>query len=378
MNLKNLNMVFAHYIQKFVWLNTKPEPDEGYKWFAVKNFQTVFNLDVSDDEFPAMLQAAKKATENLIDSSQQPFAALCEYAKREPATIRNMFRELYKDDGGNLQTRQKKIDSFLVQAEDLRKKYYPTSHLFVNSQRSVMAYLWFYDPDTYYYYKATEAKYLADCVEFYDDWGTYSDFHMDVYYRFCDEIVTEIRKNTALMETHQSRFYGQAGSMHPDKELHILLVDIIFCSMRYGLYNGIPIKDASAPAKRLYIERKTKAAELMQRLQAAEENAALLEEAKEVFVEMIKSGSPITHKAYGEAKLIDFSNGCCTLYFERTKEQKKFMLLPALVGRFIRISSPDFDRLFEKYYSVMKTETSIPKQVDLALKALEPYKEYID
>ena len=277
-----------------------------------------------------------------------------------------------------MQIRQKKIDTFLVQAEELRKKYFPTSHLFVNSQRSAMAYLWFYDPDTYYYYKATEAKYLADCVEFYDDWGTYSDFHMDVYYRFCDEIVAEIRKNTSLMKTHESRFYGQEGSMHPDKELHILLVDIIFCSMRYGLYNGIPIKDASAPAKRLYIERKAKAAELMQRLQTAEENAALLEEAKEVFAEMIKSNSQITHKAYGEAKLVDFSNGGCTLYFERTKEQKKFMLLPALVGGFIRISSPDFDRLFEKYYSVMKMESSIPKQVDLALKALEPYKEYID
>ena len=58
MNLKNLNKVFEHYIEKFEWLNQKPEPDESYKWIAVKNFQSALDLDVVDNEFAAMLQIA--------------------------------------------------------------------------------------------------------------------------------------------------------------------------------------------------------------------------------------------------------------------------------------------------------------------------------
>lgn len=92
-----------------------------------------------------------------------------------------MFKGLFAEDGGDLVQRQKKIDVFLSRADELLRKYYLTSHMFINTQQSAMAYLWFYDPNTYYYYKATEAKYLADCVEFYDDWGTYSDFYLDVY-----------------------------------------------------------------------------------------------------------------------------------------------------------------------------------------------------
>lgn len=170
MNTKHLGRVFERYIERFAELNEKPEPDESYKWAAVKNFQKVLNLDAPDTEFAEMLWNAKKATENLIDSSMQPFGALCEYAEREPQTVREMLRDLFAEDGGDLAVRQEKIDIFLRRADELKEKYFPRSYMFVNTQQSAMAYLWFYDPDRHYYYKATEAKYLADCVEFYDDW----------------------------------------------------------------------------------------------------------------------------------------------------------------------------------------------------------------
>ena len=359
MNLKNLNKVFEHYIEKFEWLNQKPEPDESYKWIAVKNFQSALDLDVADEEFAAMLQRAKKATENLIDSSQQPFGALCEYAKAEPATVRTMFKDLFAEDGGDLVQRQKKIDVFLSRADELLKKYYPTSHMFINTQQSVMAYLWFYDPNTYYYYKATEAKYLADCVEFYDDWGTYSDFYLEVYHRFCDEIVAHMKDHPALMETHKSRFVGCEERMHADEQLHILVVDIIFCAKRYGLYDGIPIKDSSAPAKRLYQERKAKAAELLANVETAEKNVVLLEEARTAFTDLLNSGAEITHKAFGKAQLMEFSSGYITLFFEAKNEQKKFVFLSSLAGGFIKISSPDFDALLEEAYGTMTTELKL-------------------
>lgn len=378
MNLRNLNKVIEHYIEKFEWLNQKPEPDESYKWIAVKNFQSVLNLDVEDDDFAAMLQKAKKATENLIDSSQQPFAALCEYAKMEPCTVRSMLRDLFEDDAGDIVKRQEKIDLFLMRANELLKKYFPTSHMYVNTQQSAMAYLWFYNPNTHYYYKATEAKFLADCVEFYDDWGTYNSFHMDVFYRFCDEIIEQLKMHPALIETHKSRFEGLEEAMHGDEELHILIVDIIFCARRYGLYNNIPIKDSSASAKRLYMERKTKAAELMGLAEDAEKKMILLLEAKKVFSDMLSSGMEITHKTYGKAQLVGMEDGCCTLYFADKNEQKKFVLLPSLAGGFIRISSMDFDMLIDKYRAVMKAEINVLRNYEMAVQALEPYKEFLE
>lgn len=305
MNVKNLKKVFEHYVEKFEWLNQKPEPNESYKWLAVQEFQNAFDLEVPKDEFATMLYNAWKASANLIDSNQQqPFYALVEYARREPERVRVMFENLYADDGGDLTIRQKKIENFLYAADELLQKYFPSSHLYINTQRSVMALLWFYDPNTYYYYKATEAKHLADCVEFYDDWGTYADFKLDVFHRFCDGIVEQMRNHTTLMETHKSRFESKEP-MHKDENLHILVVDIIFCAKRYGLYDGIPIKDSSAPAKRLYLERKAKAAELYEAIQVAEKNVILLNEASTVFVNLVQSGHPIYHKAFGPAELVE-------------------------------------------------------------------------
>lgn len=378
MNANNLSKVFEHYIEKFEWLNQKPEPDESYKWGAVQEFQNAFNLDVPEGEFAKMLYEAWKASANLIDSSQQqPFFAIVEYARKEPERVRAMFKSLYADDGGDFGVRQEKIKHFLDEADALLQKYFPSSHRYVNTQRSVMAYLWFYDPNTYYYYKATEAKYLADCVEFYDDWGTYTDFKLDVFHRFCDEIIAQMKTHPALMETHKSRFEGKEP-MHKDENLHILVVDIIFCAKRYDLYAGIPIKDSTAPAKRLYLERKAKAAELYDAVQAAEKNVTLLDEARTVFVELVQSGAPISHKAFGSAEVVEYTNGNVTLFFPNKNEQKKFILLQSLVGGFIKIDTPNFAELLEKYRQVIRIETSVAQQYEIAVKALEPYKEYLD
>ena len=378
MNIKHLSRVFERYIEKFEWLNQKPEPDEGYKWVVVRDFQNAFDLSVSTDEFATMLYNAWKATANLIDSNQQqPFYALIEYARKEPETVRSMFKALFEDDGGDLALRQKKISEFIFDADKLLQKYFPNSHRYVNTQRSAMAYQWFYDPNTYYYYKATEAKYLADCVEFYDDWGTYNNFQLDVFYRFCDEIVKQMKDFPSLIATHKSRFEGRQD-MHMDNNLHILVVDIIYCAKRYGLYDGIPIKNSSAPARRLYKERKEKAAELFDAVQVAEQNVTLLEEAKSVFSSLLQSGATITHKTFGAAELVTFSGETYTLFLPSTNEQKNFGFLQSLVGGFIRIDTPDFDALLDKYRTVIRNENGIVRQYEAAVRALEPYKEYLD
>ena len=46
----------------------------------------------------------------------------------------------------------------------------------------------------------------------------------------------------------------------------------------------------------------------------------------------------ISHKAFGAAELVEYTNGYVTLFFPHRNEQKKFGLLQSLVGGFIKIS----------------------------------------
>ena len=56
-------------------------------------------------------------------------------------------------------------------AEKLRLKKFPKYYSYKQTARSVSGYLFLYDPDNHYMYKAMQAKLFADCIEFYGDWG---------------------------------------------------------------------------------------------------------------------------------------------------------------------------------------------------------------
>lgn len=166
--------------------------------------------------------------------------------------------------------------------------------------------------------------------------------------------------------------------MHADDNYHILIVDIIYCAKRYGLYDGIAIKDSSAPVKRLYQERKEKASILYKNVLEAEEKIVFLEEAREIFTELIQSGTDLHHKLFGKAEMVEYVNGNVELFFPDRNERKKFSLLQALSLGTIRLDAPNADEIIKKYHKIMRDEMNIVRKYESAVKALEPYKEYID
>lgn len=95
MNRNNLQSIFKKYIDNFEILNNEKN-DETYKWEIAQEFQ---KFDVDAEDFVEMLTHMWKVSENLIDSSQQlPFYALVEFARREPETVREMFRKLFAEE----------------------------------------------------------------------------------------------------------------------------------------------------------------------------------------------------------------------------------------------------------------------------------------
>ena len=187
MNNNHVQQIFAHYIDKFEYINN-PTHQEYYKWQIAKRFRDEMDVALAapTEEFPSKLYEVKKLTSNLIDSYTQPFHGLVKFAEQEPETVRNMFKMLFSDDGGDLENRQERVQAFLSQSHALRDKYYPDSYLYKEDMHSVTGYLFLYDPDHNYIYKATHARDFADCIEFYDDWGYGTDVKLAIYYRMCD------------------------------------------------------------------------------------------------------------------------------------------------------------------------------------------------
>lgn len=371
----NLHKIFQKYIDKFEYINNDKN-NENYKWEIAHEFQS-FDLNAKD--FVAELTRLSRIASNLFDSvGSTPFAALIAFAKNEPETVRKMFIDLYEEDKDDLTVRQRKIDNFIDSSEKLRIKYFPDSFLYKNDQRSAMQFLFLRYPDQNYAYKAMQAKSFADCIGFFDDWGSMSNFKIDVYYRLCNQLVEEIKLYPALVETSLSRFENPKKPMYPDKEFHILAFDIIYCSQVYAFYDGMEIEPITAKARKLHEERVNKAHELLSEYLDAEEKYEALIEAKNYISEKFGVGIKIKHKSFGEGTIVDINNNLTLVQFEKNNEVKKLAISALLINNLIIIEDEETKEKVNLYKDILRKENDIPRSLSQAKEKLVPYQEYLD
>ena len=369
MNKTRLNQLFTNYIEKFEHINN-PDNNETYKWAVVEQYRELFNLNAPD--LSAMLYEVWKISENLIDSAnQQPFYALVTYAKKEPERVRKMFQDLFADDGGNLIRRQEKINDFIQSSEELKAKYAPGSWRYTNDQRSVMAYLFFYDPEHNYLYKSTQAHEFANCVDFLDDWGAGKNFKLDVYY-----LVAAMTDSPALLQTHMSRYEENAEQLYEDPAYHVLAFDMIYSSQVYNLYDGIQYNHTKGTEKKLYRERIEKAAALKEAYEQARADFECLEEIRAVILSHLQAGSNIIHKVYGAGTIVSMEGQSVSVQFPSQPELKKFMLLPSLGGGFLKLGNED-DLLVQSNAKLLQMAGSLERRLKSAEATLEPYQQYL-
>lgn len=375
MNKKNLEAIFKKYVDNFEMLNNE-QNDETYKWEIAQEFQS---FDVNAKNFAEMLSHMWKTSSNLIDSSQQlPFYALVEFSRKEPETVREMFRKLYQDEFIADDKKQLLINDFIAESEKLREKYYPESRLYVNNQRSVMMYLFLRYPNSNYGYKASQAKSFADCIEFYDDWGPMTDFRLNVFTRMCEQLIEEIKGNKALIETHKSRFENTKRKLHPDNNLHILALDIIYSSQAYNFYGDITFDPINATARKLHFERVAKAKELSKKLEKAKAEYDALIEAGEYIATTLKQGEKVYHKQYGEGFIVMCNSTTIEIEFPNEQTIKKLGFVIVVANGLITFSSKEIKQKLDEYLPVLKYEYEIPKIFSRATEELQPYLEYLD
>ena len=380
-----LDKIFDQYVQRFYELNNL-EHREFMKWEAAYEFS---NFDFDDPtDFVKRLKHLNKICSVIIDKkSIHPFAALCTCAsvsEENAEKVRKMFVDLFADDGNDLTVRQKKIDTFIKESDILRAACGKNGYTYENSQTSVMAYLALRDPENNYLLSTNKARELGARAGFGDDWGTLKNFKMDVYYRFCDELVAAINANDAICAQSARRFDldfvdGKHGPLHTDPNKHLLAFDIIYCasSETYALGNIVPV-DPQVVKKYETAKEKQKIY-----LQAAEKKESL-DEALSYLQGLAKVGQRIHHKKNGagsiaEVSVNDKGDIHIKLDFDKTGlSPSKFSFETLYLNNIISIDEEDFEEKKLVYQDMLKKKKLIQSEFDAISAEMEAYREYID
>ena len=380
MNDIHMQQIFAHYIDKFEYINgTKHQ--EYYKWQIANRFHDEMDaaLAAPAEKFPAKLYEVKKLTSNLIDSYTQPFHGLVKFAEHEPETVKNMFKQLFTDID-NRDTLQDRVQTFLSQSFALRDKYYPDSYLYKDDMHSVTSYLFLYAPDYNYIYKPTHARDFADCIEFYDEWGTGIDTKLTIYYRMCDELVEAIKASKELLATDASRFENGWGedtsTFHPDKEKHILAFDLIYCCSTYGLFSGISFVKPKTKERQLMQERKDKAQKLALAFEAATADKHNLDEALQYIASAYKIGSVLQHKKYGAGTIKDNQGGTIVVKFPEVGE-KQLDLMTVAANGIVSVDIDGYENAMARHSESLKQRNQIETRLSIAEKDFAQYAPYL-
>lgn len=381
MNENHIQQIFDNYIDQFERINDHVGR-EYYKWQIAKRFREEMDkaLDAPLDKFPEKLYEVKKLTENVIDSYTTPFHGLVKFAEQEPKTVRGMFLELFAALPDDIADKQKRVDAFLAKSHELREKYYPDSFLYKDDMHSVTGYLFLYDPDHNYLFKASHALKFADCIEYYNDWGSGDSVKLDVYYRMCDQLVERIKNCKELMATDASRFEEGWGvdpdTLYSDPEKHILAFDIIYCCSSYGLFNGISFSRPKSKERSLMNERKEKAIQLSNKMKEAKEDLQKLEEAKEFINDSFSAGKHVIHKKYGEGIIKENAGEIIVVDF--SGEIKELDAGVCIVNGIISIDDAELTARLEEYSEVLENADLIKSRLTCAEREFAYYSEYLE
>ena len=392
MNTKNLHQIFANYIDRFEELND-PEHNETFKWWAAKQFRKQMDaaFKQSGHNFAVALDHIKghkkeeRVIETIIDGKMQPFDGLVKISQQNEEaanSVKRLFQDLFKDDCGDLEKREEKIAAFLEDSEKLRLKYFPNYYSYKQTARSVAGYLFLYEPDKYYMYKANEAKLFADCVEYYGDWGTGDQIKLKEYYRMCDELVAEIKNCKELMSTDKSRFDGHfqyiRDDLANDEAKHILAYDIIYCTSVYNLYKGLTFKNITFKEKKLYQERLNKALALQEEYQKAEEEYALLDQAVQHYDAVFVPGTAVANLKYGPGRIVARRDAVLDVQFESQPDLIKYDFWQTVTGHYLKFEDSLDKETAQQYEDIFRRHDGISSGLVRLQKELEGYQDVLE
>lgn len=388
MNKKNLQQIFANYIDRFDILNDEAH-NETFKWWAASRFRVLMDeaLQAPEEKFTQALDRIKghrkedKVVETILESSMQPFTGLIKLSEHEPGRVQKMLRELLADDGNNLDKREEKIKRFFDQCKPLENQYFSGNFRYKQTANSVSGYLFLYDPDNHYMYKAKQAKLFADCMEYYGDWGSGDQIKLKEYYGMCDALVKEIEECPALIATDKSRNAIKDRYPPPvlaeDEKHHILAYDIIYCSMVYNLFQGTTFKTITAQEKRLYDERMKKAQEKWKEYLQAEEKYQQLGEAIRHYDSVLVPGTSVWNRINGAGVIENRNRGNIAVRFANGAVGQ-YDRFATIADQWLTFEDTLDEEAVQRYRKLCKDHLNIKDTLSRTRNALKEYEDILE
>ncbi len=141
---------------------------EIYKWRALRNFEQTWNIEAED--FGAMFDASLQAkTNNLWASANYyPKEMILKFCHLDQEKVRGMFRTLLNEEldlADRIHTFLRTCDEFVTYHNDKSEPDGRWRQHFHKDMRAISFYLTFHSPETYFAYKYTEAKRMAEWLD---------------------------------------------------------------------------------------------------------------------------------------------------------------------------------------------------------------------
>lgn len=323
MNKKNLDKIIEQYVANFDFLNRSEAEgghDEGYKWRVISSFKRHWDIEAKD--FASMLQKsmAELSKTNLVNNASiQPVTGLINLAKveGEGEFLRGEFRELFKDDGGDLEDRGERVNSFMETVDKRIDEKLNGSWKAHQPRNAVIFYLNLWRPEDNYLFKATQAREWADCVEFADDFGAGDNFSLEKYYKMCDELRNALEDYPEVLKLNKERVAKEAVGF--DDNNHLLTFDIIYCSHDMSFYRECPTLGVSTKERIRIARRREQEEAIENEIQAKADQIEALEKQIKPIPNLI--GKTVNHKLRGKGVVIGHDDKRITVKIE-SKEIK--------------------------------------------------------
>lgn len=363
MNTTNLHELIRRYEENLDW-TLNGECYEIMKWEAARCFSdTWFSDEARELPFSEMFKKACSETSIVINNSTiSPTNGIVKMAEKEPETVKSLFNDvLFAEDGGDIALRQKHMDSFMAQIEELRLKLFPKYWKYQQDRHAVSCYMAFHAPAENYIYRYSDAQKFAECIEYPEQLGSGSWFSLPNYYKMCDMLVEAIKEHPSLLAKFDSLFNKK---LVVNDNLHIMAFDLMYCCRCYNFYKGLTFVKKRVLSKQEEAEKAANA----RKHQREEQIAALTAEKEELEQELAETecvsllGTQVTAPKYGAGIIVSQDENKVTVDF--AGEKKSYVLHTKYVQCPTFEDNEDITRLMSERGDILDRLKNIGKELE--------------
>jgi hypothetical protein len=231
MNYENLEKLVPAYHEILMQGN----PEERYKWEALKNFHATWEIDAPD--FVKMFDDSLQAVSNNLWASTHyyPKAMISDFAKMDQSRVREMFRHLFDEDeelASRINAFLQQCDELLLEHSEAQNSEKPLNH-YHKDMRAISLYLSFRYPQRYGPYKYSMAKAFAE-IAGVDPLST--SWEPAEKYRWFLELAETTRQFLTIKSDFISTYNDWLRENElSDPEYRLLTTDFMYQSSQKGL-----------------------------------------------------------------------------------------------------------------------------------------------